>query len=159
MITELFGRKIINFATPYKRSFITIEPVSSEIPRAITLPSIKSAVFFLNQGDMIVLDNINELETLCYIDYDLINQKDKSLVKYFDDFHLFKETVKTAITNEGYLAMEVVRKVIYSDVIHIACNLIGLPSVTTQVQEHVLEPIQNSQQDDYRQYQPATTGV
>lgn len=124
MITELFGRKIINFATPYKRSFITLEPVGSEIPRTLTMPSVKSAVFFLNNGDALILDNIEELEKLCYIDYDLVNNKDKNLVKFYDDFHAFKEIVKTQISINGYCAFNIVRKLIYSDVIHIVCNLL-----------------------------------
>lgn len=124
MFTELLGKKIISFVTPYKRSFLTIEPVNGEIDRSITLPSIRSAVFFLSINDLLILDDINELEKLCYIDYDLINPKDKKLVKFHDDFHLFKEIVKKAIGTNGYLALSISRKVVYSDVIHIVCNII-----------------------------------
>lgn len=121
MILQLLGRKIINISTPYKRIFISVEDEYNS--GTYVLPGIKSATFFLNNSDLICINTIDELENLCYIDYDIINEKDKIYQKYYEDFIKFKELVKQELMKGKIFKMEVSKKIIFSEVLHISCTI------------------------------------
>ncbi len=122
MILELLGRKLINISTPYKRIFISAELEEENL--TVILPGVKSATFFLNNKDLLIINDIDEIENLCYIDYDLINNNDKTYKKFFDDFQLFKEIVKKELMTNNSFSMEIEKKVIFSEVLHITCKIL-----------------------------------
>ncbi len=120
MILELLGRKLINISTPYKRIFISAEIGENS---TLILPGIKSATFFLNNNDIICINEIDEIDNLCYVDYDLINEKDKTYKKFYDDFSKFKEIIKSELMKGKPFLMEVSKKIVFSDVLHITCKI------------------------------------
>lgn len=121
MHIELFGKKIVSLITPYKRVFISINHPTLE--RVLTLPSIKSASYFISSGDLLYIDQIDDLEKLCWIDYTLINPKDKRNIKYYEDFMKFKDLVKSHLSRGEDFQIVVGSKIIMPDVLHLACDV------------------------------------
>lgn len=122
MFIELFGRKLFNLVTPYKRIFISIDE-NDYTDRIITIPSIKSAAFFFASNDVIFISSIDELEKLSWIDYDLLDPKDKQNQRFYEDFLKFKELVKISLSNFEQFTLIVNSKIIMSDVLHFSCSL------------------------------------
>lgn len=122
MFVELFGRKLFNLVTPYKRIFISIDE-NEFTDRIITIPSIKSAAFFFGSNDIIFISSIDELEKLSWIDYDLLDPKDKQNLRFYEDFLKFKELVKISLSNFEQFTMVVNSKIIMADVLHFSCSL------------------------------------
>ncbi|ALU28493.1 hypothetical protein NWE55_16855 (plasmid) [Myroides albus] len=78
--------KILNIVTPYKRTFLTVE---LEPKRHLILPARNSAVCFLQREDLFNL-NYAEIDSVSFLDYDLIN----SVEEYRNNFNSFKEYIK-----------------------------------------------------------------
>lgn len=108
----LFGKKIINTIIPYHRAFIQIETMKEDGKKIMILPSIKSAVFFLNRDDLIVFDNMNDLDKLSFVDYDLVNPDDKVNRNLYESFQYFKTFVKEFLMSNENLILKLQRKVI-----------------------------------------------
>lgn len=120
----LFGKKLINTIIPYQRAFIQIETLQDDGMRIMILPSIKSAVFFLNRGDIIAFDSMNDLERLSFIDYDLINPNDKVNQNLYESFLYFKTFVKEYLMNNENLILKLQNKVISDNncILHFAVD-------------------------------------
>lgn len=129
MYIELLGRKILSLVTPYKRVFFSIQ--DEEFERVITLPSIKSASYFISSGDILYIDSIDDLEKLCWIDYDLVNSRDKHNIRHNEDFLKFKDIVKSSLSKNDSFKIVVGSKIIMSDVLHLACNIIHEDTISS----------------------------
>lgn len=114
----MFSKKALNALTPYKRIFLTIFLDEKE-EELITLPAIKNAVFFLDNGDQIIYDDINDLSKLVYIDYNLI----ESEPSFKEDFQILKNEVKKALSKQKSINVFVIRKVLYGENCQILCKV------------------------------------
>lgn len=121
---ELLGRKLFNVVTPYKRIFLSFEYSENDTLRIYTLPALRMASYFFTPGDIIYIDNIDQLSNLTYIDYDLINSQDEKLAKHREDFNVFKELVKQTLATKNYFAIKVEHKIIFSEVMHVVCKIV-----------------------------------
>lgn len=127
IVFDLFNRKLINNVTPYHRSYGAFEAYKStdgELTIApFNIPFINSAVVFLQKGDVFIIDNIEELQSLPYIDYQLIGD-DKSSGTYKLEFDQFVSAVKLHIGKFGKFQFQIENKVVLNSNIHIIFKIV-----------------------------------
>lgn len=124
MIAELLGKKLFNVVTPYKRIFLSFEVAENDNVRIYTLPALRMASYFFTKGDIIYIDHIDQLDKLTYLDYELINSKEPSLVKHREDWAVFKEIVKQSLAKNNSFALSVENKIIFPEVMHVVCKVL-----------------------------------
>lgn len=107
----LLGKKLFELMTPYHRVYLTII-TGENFDYALTLPAKQTALFFLNNQDRILLDDLDELSELVWLDYDLLDPK-KGDNKFIDDFNEFKTLVKKSLLKDENFLLEIERKVVY----------------------------------------------
>lgn len=101
-----FSKKIINAIVPYYRSFIQIELNE----KVFVLPSINSVVWFFDATTYIEISELDELNKLIFIDYDLIDKKADAV--QYQNFLQFSEYVTQLIMQEKSFVIKLERKVI-----------------------------------------------
>lgn len=104
----MFDKLFFNKITPYNRSFINIQLTQD---RAVTLPAINTAVFFLSNNDLITIDDLEFIEKLPYIDYQLVNS-DKTFRAELDEFKVF---VKNQLYKKNIADFQVINKQIINN--------------------------------------------
>lgn len=118
-------KKFFNGIIPYRRSFGIFDEttVSSEDGKiyqqaAITLPLINSSVTFIQNEDIFIIDNIEDINKLPYIDYQLIGTE-KINGGFREDFNNFANIAKINIGRTGVFAFSVEKKIVYNNNVHI----------------------------------------
>lgn len=107
-----FGKMLFNKLTPYNRSFIHITLRNEKV---ITLPAINSSVFFLTNGDRMTINNLDFLDKLSFIDYQLI-EADKI---FKEEMGSFKEYVKDGLYKNNFVDMQVLNKQVINNDVYI----------------------------------------
>ncbi len=114
----MFGKKFFDIVTPYNRIFLTIQLEDNDV---ITLPAKNTAVFFLTNGDTIMLDEMDSLDELVFLDYGLLDPKSET--KFLEDFQAFKKLAKKELLKDQNLIFTVVGKIIYGKNCNIMCKI------------------------------------
>ena len=104
----MFDRLFFNKITPYNRSFLNIQLTED---RVATLPAINTVVFFLSNNDLISIDDLDYIEKLPFIDYQLISS-DKTFSSEFDEFKVF---VKNQLYKNNIADFKVINKQIINN--------------------------------------------
>ncbi len=104
----MFDKLFFNKITPYNRSFLNIQLTED---RVVTLPAINTAVFFLSNNDLISIDDLDYIEKLPFIDYQLISS-DKTFSSEFDEFKVF---VKNQLYKKNIADFKVINKQIFNN--------------------------------------------
>lgn len=104
----MFDKLFFNKITPYNRSFLNIQLTED---RVVTLPAINTAVFFLSNEDLISIDDLDFIEKLPFIDYQLVSS-DKTFASEFDEFKLF---VKNQLYKNNIADFKVINKQIINN--------------------------------------------
>ena len=104
----MFDKLFFNKITPYNRSFLNIQLTED---RVVTLPAINTAVFFLSNNDLISIDDLDYIEKLPFIDYQLISS-DKTSSSEFDEFKVF---VKNQLYKNNIADFKVINKQIINN--------------------------------------------
>ena len=104
----MFDKLFFNKITPYNRSFLNIQLTED---RVVTLPAINTAVFFLSNNDLISIDDLDYIEKLPFIDYQLISS-DKTFSSEFDEFKVF---VKNQLYKNNIADFKVINKQIFNN--------------------------------------------
>ena len=104
----MFDKFFFNKKTPYNRSFLNIQLTED---RVVTLPAINTAVFFLSNNDLISIDDLDYIEKLPFIDYQLISS-DKTFSSEFDEFKVF---VKNQLYKNNIADFKVINKQIINN--------------------------------------------
>lgn len=113
----MFGAKLLQYITPFHRIFLTIKVENDDV---ITLPAIHSATIFLEKGDNILLDSLDDLETLVFLDYSLLDPKNGE-ARFIEDFQNFKNLVKKQLLKNEPLTFVVEGRIVYGK----NCNIIS----------------------------------
>lgn len=108
----MLGSILFNKLTPYNRSFIHITLKSG---RPFMLPAKNAAVFFLTNGDMITINDLDMVMKLPFLDYQLI-EADK---KFKEEIDSFKNYVKDKIYEKNFADFTVYNKQIINDDVYI----------------------------------------
>ncbi len=119
----MFGKKLLEYVSPYHRIFLTIQLEDNDI---ISLPAVQTATFFLTGGDVIMLDSLDNLDELVFIDYSLLDKKNGE-PRFIEDFDRFKELVRKSLLqqeNNNLFKITINNKVIYGKNANILCSLI-----------------------------------
>lgn len=122
-----FGKKIFDTITPYERTFLVIEEWKNENEKIlpIKLPLINTSVIFLENNDIFYIDDLESLNDLVFLDYDLITVKNsQESFTFKTEFDQFVKTVKTFVLKNGCFQMRVLNKVVYYNNINIICQII-----------------------------------
>ena len=104
----MFDKLFFNKITPYNRSFLNIQLTED---RVVTLPAINTAVFFLSNEDLISIDDLDFIEKLPFIDYQLVSS-DKTFASEFDEFKVF---VKNQLYKNNIADFKVINKQIINN--------------------------------------------
>jgi len=115
MLKKLFLYQIL----PYNRCFLHIEVDS----RIYIIPAIKAGVFFLQNGDTFVIDDIDILNKLKFIDYSVVDNKYDNTKKFYEDFQNFKDFVKNHLMQNESLIIHVNKKFIYQNNCYLDCSV------------------------------------
>jgi len=115
MLKKLFLYQIL----PYNRCFLHIE-VGNKI---YIIPAIKAGVFFLQNGDTFIIDDIDILDKLKFVDYSVVDGKYENTKKFHEDFCDFKEFVKTHLMQSESLIIKVNKKFIYQNNCYLDCSI------------------------------------
>lgn len=133
MLDRLFFNKI----TPYNRSFINIQLTKD---RVVTLPAINTAVFFLSNNDLISIDDLEFIEKLPYIDYQLVNS-DKTFKAEMDEFKIF---VKNQLYKSNIADFQVINKQVINNNVVIILSEVQFIREFTQKNYHIEEEIETT---------------
>ena len=106
-----FGKKLFDLITPYHRVFLTIKFERED--NILTLPAKQTALFFLSNNDIILIDNMDNLDELVWLDYSLTNSKTGD-PKFVNELDALKDIVKKRIANNDTLRIKIVNKIVYS---------------------------------------------
>jgi hypothetical protein len=106
----MWGKKLFDFVTPYKRTLLVFKKNEKEI--IATLPAINTAVFFLSNNDKLYIDSMEGLDEYIYIDYQLINEKNTPEFK--EELDRFKTSIKDSLSQDRPVEYIVIRKLIYN---------------------------------------------
>lgn len=118
----MLGKKLLQYTTPFHRIFITIEKEDGDI---IVLPAIHSATIFLEKGDNILLDNMDDLDALVFLDYALLDPKNGEK-RFIEDFLNFKNLVKKHLLQKetnNTLTFIVEGRILYGKNCNIICKI------------------------------------
>lgn len=101
--------KILNLATPYKRTFIIFK-IDEET--YFTLPGINKALILLEKGDSIYIQNLEEIEKFCLFDYQLIDDKKTN---FNSEYLNLKNFLKKGLTINKDTTFTLSNKVVYNN--------------------------------------------
>jgi hypothetical protein len=114
--------KLLYYNTKFKRVFLKI-PLSSDSKinmkvistfnlSEIILPVFQASVIFCTPGDIILVDDEKDIENLCYLDYQLISEKD-----YKKQFKAFCLLVNLTLQEKQIFQLKLGNKILYKDFI------------------------------------------
>lgn len=122
-------KKFFNGIIPYRRSFgvfdettVLLEEGKVYQQAAMTLPLINSSVMFMQNGDVFIIDNIEDINKLPYVDYQLIGTE-KVNGGFREDFNNFANIAKINIGRTGIFTFFVEKKVVYNNNVHIKLKI------------------------------------
>jgi|GEM_PF-2756430 len=115
MFKKLFLYQIL----PYNRCFLHIKITN----KVYIIPVIKAGVFFLQNGDVFIIDDIDILDKLKFVDYSIIDNKYDNTKKFYEDFQNFKEFVKNHLMQNESLTICVNKKFIYQNNCCLDCSI------------------------------------
>lgn len=108
----MLGKFLFNQLTPYNRSYIHITLNNN---RVCMLPAINTAVFFLTNGDRITINNLDYMNKLPFLDYQLI-EADK---RFKEEMENFRQYVKDRLYQNNFADIQVFNKQIINDDVYI----------------------------------------
>ncbi len=123
-------KKIINGIIPYYRSYAVFETTrfkisdgETQVIAPISLPLINSAVTFLANNDLFIINDVDALYKLSYIDYQLIGTE-QVVGPYKANFDQFVNTAKLFINRDGIFTFKICRRVVINNDIHIKFEVV-----------------------------------